>query len=138
MTDKELIRIEFNRIAESPPTEKHPSIQEMMLMAVDRYQAMLSETNKHGYRVYRFDSDNQRTWYCARTHVECMKVEMALTDNWINEYNLSEDDIVLIPKHQWSDVKILVDGETQEIDQSVAQYMETANGPDIICSTAYL
>ncbi len=79
-------------------------------------------------RIYEIQwHAGERSWVCANTVIEAIKVYCKRMDMDFNEFD-GMDDIILLPRLKWPFYKI-------NNTKSFSQYMRTAVLPDVITET---
>ena len=97
--------------------------------------------NNKEFKVYELQTNGESQWMCAKTLVSALFKYEEITGVSLEEWD-EEDDVVIVPKSKWKDMKILNPDEEDEngemlVIQTFDQYMSTANKVDMIASTVY-
>lgn len=81
--------------------------------------------------VYEFRTA-EKEWVCANTLIEALDTYLRTTGMYFDGFGVT-DDIVILPESEWANYEI--EFEDDESTMTIAEYMRTADTPDIIAST---
>lgn len=93
-------------------------------------------------KIYEIRIAGEKDWVCADTAIEALKFYCGLTDMDLVDFE-DEDDIVEVPKEDWSN-KTIVDTVSHiyedgdyPIIETFEEYMNHAHETEIIATTNY-
>lgn len=92
-------------------------------------------------KIYRIETSGNYDYVCAHTVIEALQTYSTMTDYNLIDFS-PEDDVIEIPQNLWPTLYFKLEGEVDNAGNpkeiTFAEFMRTAQEPELFATTAYL